>query len=132
MSFLIDTDVCSAYLRGDGRVFNRFLQHGGGLYVSAVSLAELYTWAFRANAPPGRLVGIADLLSQVAVVPVDQDVARRFGEVRAALLDQGRPVATPDLLIASTALLHDLTVVTHNTAHFVPVPGLRIADWLAP
>jgi predicted nucleic acid-binding protein len=37
-----------------------------------------------------------------------------------------------DLLIASTALIHGLTLVTHNLAHFVNVPGLTIVDWLAP
>ena len=132
MSFLIDTDICSAYLKGDGRVFNRFLQHGGGLHLSAITLAELYVWALRANAPASRLVGVTDLLSEVSVLPVDRDVARRFGEVRASLLDKGRPIATPDALIASTALLYDLTVVTHNALHFAPFPGLRVEDWLAP
>jgi tRNA(fMet)-specific endonuclease VapC len=132
VSFLIDTDICSAYLKGDGRVFNRFLQHSGGINVSAITLAELYSWALRAKAPPGRLVGVAELLSEANVLPVDRDVARRFGEVRASLLDRGHPIATPDLLIASTAILHDLTVVTHNTAHFAPVAGLRVEDWLAP
>jgi predicted nucleic acid-binding protein len=35
-------------------------------------------------------------------------------------------------LIASTALVHDLTLVTHNGHDFASVPGLRLADWLAP
>ena len=47
------------------------------------------------------------------------------------LLDQGRPVATADLLIAATALIHDLTMVTHNIDHFAHVPGLRTQDWLS-
>ena len=33
MSFLVDTDICSAYLKGDRRVWDRFLQYGGGLHV---------------------------------------------------------------------------------------------------
>lgn len=31
MSFLLDTDTCSAYLKGDRRVQQRFLQYGGRL-----------------------------------------------------------------------------------------------------
>ena len=34
------------------------------------------------------------------------------------------------LLIASMALLHGLTLVTHNTADFQNIPGLRLDDWL--
>ena len=37
-----------------------------------------------------------------------------------------------DLLIAATAMVHNLTVVTHNQKHFVTVPGLSVLDWLAP
>jgi predicted nucleic acid-binding protein len=42
----------------------------------------------------------------------------------------GRPVALADLFIAATALVYDLTIVTHNISDFKPVRGLRIQDWL--
>lgn len=42
---------------------------------------------------------------------------------------KGTPVA--DMLIAGTALVHNLTVVTHNVDHYRVVPDLRIVDWLA-
>lgn len=131
MSFLVDTDICSAFLKGDGRVFNRFVQHSGGLNISAVTLGELYTWVMRTPAVPKRQQALQDLLSDVQVLSVDVATALRFGEVRAKLVDVGLTVPTADLLIASTALLHDLTLVTHNTRHFANVPGLRIEDWLA-
>lgn len=132
MSFLLDTNVCSAYMRGNGRVFNRFIQHSGGLYLSTVCLAELYAWVLRAAAPPGRLATLQQMLAGVSVLDVDSAVALKYGEVRAGLLDQGITIATADMLIAATALVHDLTVVTHNVAHFAPVPGLRVEDWIAP
>jgi len=36
------------------------------------------------------------------------------------------------LIIAATALLHNLTLVTHNSQDFLNIPGLRMADWLSP
>jgi tRNA(fMet)-specific endonuclease VapC len=36
-----------------------------------------------------------------------------------------------DLLIAATAILHELTLVTHNVEDFASVPGLAVVDWLA-
>lgn len=109
MSFLIDTDVCSAFLKGDGRVFHRFTQHGEQLCLSVVSLAELSSWAMRAAAPPSRLLALRDMLSGISILPVTETIARTCGELRAGLLDLGRPVATADLLIAATALVLDLT-----------------------
>jgi tRNA(fMet)-specific endonuclease VapC len=33
-------------------------------------------------------------------------------------------------MIATTAIVHGLTLVTHNTRHFVRVPGLALEDWI--
>lgn len=50
---------------------------------------------------------------------------------RGTLLQQGMSVPTADLMIASAALVHGLTLVTHNTADFQSIPGLRLDDWLS-
>jgi tRNA(fMet)-specific endonuclease VapC len=132
VSFLVDTDICSAYLKGDRQVWNRFLQYGGSLHVSVVTMGELFTWALRAAAPAARLQGVLDLLKDMTLLEVDLVVARKFGEIRAQLFDRGVPTAEMDLLIASTALVHGLTLVTHNVADYANVPGLQVVDWLAP
>ena len=132
MSYLIDTDICSAHFKQKGTVTSKFLQNTGRLHVSAITVGELYTWALRAKAPPQRLQSLSDFLDDVTVLDVTEHVGRKFGEVRAALLDVGRPAPNLDLMIASTALVHGLTVVTHNTQDFTNIPGLRVEDWLAP
>jgi tRNA(fMet)-specific endonuclease VapC len=40
-----------------------------------------------------------------------------------------RPIGPNDLMIAATARAHGLTLVTHNSAEFVRVPGLPLEDW---
>ncbi len=97
MSFLLDTDMCSAHLKQKGSLTHKFLQHMGHLYVSVITVAELYTWALRAKAPPQRLPALQALLSDVQVLDVTEPVARKFGEVRATLLDAGKPVPEMDL-----------------------------------
>jgi predicted nucleic acid-binding protein len=52
MSFLLDTDICPAYLKNHRRVVGRVMLHFGSLYVSAVTLGELMVWAKRAKAAP--------------------------------------------------------------------------------
>lgn len=37
-----------------------------------------------------------------------------------------------DLLIASIAVVNDLTLVTHNIREFGRIVGLRIEDWETP
>jgi tRNA(fMet)-specific endonuclease VapC len=133
LSFLLDTDTCSAYVKGHPLVFNRFLQYGGGLHISVITLGELLTWALRAKAPPRRLQDVQDLLKLVQVLAITPDVGWKFGELRAALLDAGTPAPEMDLLNAATALVHPLTLVTHNTKDYANIPGLvNIVDWLVP
>jgi len=132
VSFLVDTDTCSAHLKQSGKVNARFQQYLGRLHVSAVTVAELFTWALRAKAPPRRLQGVVDMLNDVTLLDVNLDVARKFGELRAALLDAGQPRPQMDLLIAATALVHALTLVTHNTRDFAGIKGLTFDDWLVP
>jgi predicted nucleic acid-binding protein len=130
VSFIIDTDICSAHLKQGGKVSNRFLQYTGGLHISTITLAELSTWALRADAPPKRLQVLQEMLSDVKILEVTIDVAEKFGQLQASLLDAGKPAPAMDLLIAATALVHDLTLVTHNAKDYVNISDLRIVDWL--
>jgi tRNA(fMet)-specific endonuclease VapC len=132
MSFLIDTDICSAYLKNDRRVIGKVMLHYGGLSVSVVTAGELLAWALRAKAPPKRLPKVQGFLNGVNIIVVDVVVAEKFGDIRAASLDRGQNPGQMDLLNAATALVHNMTMVTHNVADYSLIPGLTIEDWLAP
>ncbi len=132
MSFLLDTDICSAHMRRPAKLAHRFIQYTGQVAISAVTLAELYAGAYK-HSQVARLVAlINDLLQEVHIPDFDSLCAEKFGQVRGSLLQKGISVATTDLMIASAALVHNLTLVTHNTADFQSIPGLRLDDWLAP
>src|SRR5438477_115060 len=122
MSFLLDTDICSAHLKQRGGLTHRFIQHMGHLHVPTVVVGELYSWVLRSRAAPRRLHDLVDLLNDLVVLDLTETIAKRFGEIRAEQLDQGRSPPEIDLFIAATALLHDLTVVTHNVADFAFIP----------
>lgn len=132
MSLLLDTDICSAYLKNDQQVVSKVMLHFGGLHVSVVTVGELLTWAQRAKAPPSRLQGVRDLLKAATIHEVDLTVAEKFGQLRARLLDQGCSVGEMDLLNAAIALVHNFTMVTHNTQDYANIPGLTLEDWMAP
>ena len=82
MSFLLDTDICSAHLKYGGKISSRFLQYAGSLHISTIALGELYAWAVRAAAPVKRLQGLREMLDDVTVLEVTQEVAERFGACR--------------------------------------------------
>jgi tRNA(fMet)-specific endonuclease VapC len=132
MSFLLDTDICSGYLRRPGPMFARFMQHGGRLWISTITLSDLYTWAYKQDDPTLILDKVHDFLRDVQLLSFDDICALELGKLRGSLLRQGITVSPVDLMIGSIALVHNLTVVTHNKEDFQKIPGLRLEDWLAP
>jgi tRNA(fMet)-specific endonuclease VapC len=100
--------------------------------VSAIVAAELFVWVLRAKSPSSRLNALLNLLNDVVFLDVSWKVSRKFGEIRAIQLDRGLPTPQMDLLIASTAILHGLTLVTHNASDYSNVPDLEIVDWMTP
>jgi len=71
MSFLLDTDTCSAHMRRPAKLAHRFIQYTGRLAIASVTLAELYAGAYK-HSQSGRLLAlITDLRQDVQVVDFD-------------------------------------------------------------
>ena len=131
MNFLVDTNICSAYLKGEKSVWKKFMQYSGGLAISVITAGELWTWVSRGSASQRSKNSITDFIGLIEVVELDLNIALRFGELRGQMMDHGTPLPDMDGLIASTALSENLTLVTHNVIDFQTVPDLRIEDCLA-
>jgi tRNA(fMet)-specific endonuclease VapC len=130
MRFLLDTNICSAHMRRPAKLAHRFIQHIDQLAVPTVVLGELYAGAYK-HEQSNRLLSLIDeLLEEVYVIDFDVACAHQFGQLRGSSLRSGTLFSTVDLMIASVAIIHDLTLITHNTKDFENIPGLRYDDWL--
>lgn len=65
-------------------------------------------------------------IRQFVVIPYDHEIAQRYGEIIAHCKRSGRPISCADAWIAACALRYNIPLVTHNTKHFVNIPGLHI------
>jgi len=68
-----------------------------------------------------------DLLGSIQIVPIDQPSIIQFERLRAQ--KELRKIGGRDLLIAAITLANRATLVTRNTKHFRPIPGLRVENW---
>lgn len=62
------------------------------------------------------------------IVPFNQAIANISANLYADLRKKGQPIDDIDLLIAGTALYHDLTLITHNRKHFDRITDLNVED----
>jgi tRNA(fMet)-specific endonuclease VapC len=127
MQYLLDTDWVIHCLHGVLRVTSRpeqLMREGVGL--GTVSMAELYQGVFFSTDPQGNERALRDMLAGIDIMPLDDEVCRIFGRERGRLRAAGTPIGDFDLLIGSTALRHDLTLLTNNRRHFERLQGLSI------
>lgn len=107
---LIDTDAFVDHLRGATEL--RPGRHR--VHYSVVTRAEL----FAGNSATDLVVRLLDPFREL---PVDREIAERAGRV---VRESGARL--PDALIAATALVHGLAIVTRNRKHFEPIRGVRL------
>lgn len=67
------------------------------------------------------------LLGELEVLPVDLAVAREAAEYRRKFLRKKKRNFLLDCFLAATAKVHNLTLVTHNTADY-PMRDIKILD----
>jgi predicted nucleic acid-binding protein len=84
--------------------------------VSIVTLAELQAGVLAASDSGTRATRLATLgvVSDIALLPVDERVALVWARLRVQLAESGRRVNVNDSWIAATALAHDLPLVTQD------------------
>ncbi len=100
------------------------------LTISAITLAELAVGP-HATTDPAERANRQDRLQRAEAefnpIPVDAVVARAYGRVYAAVAASGRQARgrrAMDLLIAATAVAHELPLYTQNPTDFAQLDGL--------
>lgn len=135
MRYLLDTDILGKLLkrtRSIALIARLAAVPPEEQSTSSITLGELVYGAYRRVGHTAILLQQIEekLLPNLAVLPFEAAAARRYGELRASLEQEGTPVGDADLRIASIAPARDITVVTGNVRHFLRVPNLPIEHWL--
>lgn len=60
------------------------------------------------------------------IIDVNYSIVEIFAKIRRDLRKKGKLIDNFDLLIASTCLVHNLTLITGNISHFKRIPKLKI------
>ena len=131
--FLLDTDALSELEKPkpDAGLMAR-LENADWLelHLSVITVGEL--WKGIAALPGGRKRRALEAMFAMMlerfynrIIPVDYAITVKFGEIQA----QAGPLPSLDTLIAATAIVRHLTLVTHNTQHMARTGALILDPW---
>ena len=120
--YLVDTNVVSELMRPapDALVLQRLghvAQLGEPLALSVITVDEIVFGL--ARRPRKAAAGFFDeFVARCRVLDITETIARQAGQVRGLLGAKGRVRSQADMLIAATAQVHALTLVTRNVRDF--------------
>lgn len=124
---ILDTNALSAFVDGDTGV-GEILRRQPRAAIPVIVLGE-----FRYGIAGSRQHSVYEAwlvahLSQFSILPVTDETAVAYAELRVALKRSGRPIPANDAWIAALALQHRLPVLSRDQ-HFDSVPGLDRNSW---
>ena len=136
--FLLDTNCVSELVRikPHPRVIEWIESAEEGLlYLSVLTLGEIRKGL--ASLPPGKRRTRLETWLEVELrarfssrlLPVDEEVALRWGLLAALANRKGKPLSIIDGLLAATALHHNLTIVTRNIGDFAVTQVPLLNPW---
>jgi tRNA(fMet)-specific endonuclease VapC len=130
--YLLDTNTCIYYIKGKYN-FNQKIEEIGieNCYISIITVAEMQfgiSNSLEVNKESNQKA-LDKFTSGIEILPLTECL-HIFGEVKTNLRKVGKIVDDFDLLIGSTAVAHNLILVTRNTKHFERIEGIKLENWI--
>ncbi|MCB0211670.1 MAG: PIN domain-containing protein [Anaerolineae bacterium] len=130
MKYLLGTDIIIYWLNGDHQIEKKALDIGlENIGFSIISKAELFFGAYNSRHVKQNLKNVKRLSNTLSTIQFDDKAAEIFGQLKSNLKKQGNIILDADIMIASIALAHNLTLITNNVSHFKRIPALNSENW---
>lgn len=131
VSYLIDTDWVIHYLNGHQGIVEQLESlEKEGLAISVISVAELYEGIYYSTDQEADEIALNDFLTDISILGIEDEICKIFGKERGRLRQAKTMIGDFDLLIASTCLYYDITLLTNNRKHYKMVKGLKFLSKL--
>jgi predicted nucleic acid-binding protein len=121
--YLADTSVLIDAInrkRGRWELLRTLVEGGDTLGCSTITVTEIY-----AGMQPHESAATQSFLKGMELYEVDWELARYAGLLKNEWARRGQTLSVPDVLIAATALVHSLVLMTDNRKDF-PMPQLML------
>lgn len=111
---IIDTNIIIYYLDGEPKILNFFKNFQGQMAISIITVAEVLSYPYDEIE---RVKVERFLKNRFIWLEVTEAIVFKTGRIRSQ-----KKIKTPDAIIASTALCHQLPLVTRNVKDFEHLP----------
>jgi tRNA(fMet)-specific endonuclease VapC len=126
-----NTNICIYLMKARPRELReKFNDLAEQLCISTITLGELYYGAEKSARQAKNLMGLAQFVARLEVLPFGDKAAAHYGQLRAELERAGTPCGSYDMQIGGHARSEGLILVTNNMREFARMPGVRAENWV--
>ncbi|MFM5899926.1 MAG: type II toxin-antitoxin system VapC family toxin [Dolichospermum sp.] len=132
MNYLFDTNIVSLALKQNSLILQKIeliKANEENIFISCVTYFEIRRGFLAVDAPTQR-ERFNKFCQQYPIIFLDDlAILEKAAQIHANLRLRGVPIQTEDVLIAATAILKDLIVVS-NDSDLARVEGLKLENWV--
>lgn len=128
MKYILDTNQIIDYFRNIHETVEKLTPlFNNGIAISVIAFAEYLRGAYQSKNPEKIVQAFHDFLraGQIRILDIDIKVAIQYAKLQADFEKKGQRIPHFDLLIASTALVHNLTLISNDKA-FAKIKNLKL------
>ena len=129
---VLDTDILSAIMRQDSVVMPKareYLTKHKQFSFSIMTRYEILR-GLKAKKAIRQTKAFDNFCAANIVLPMTDEIVVRAADIYADLRTKGEIIGDADILIAASALVQELKVITNNERHFQRIHGLTVENWL--
>jgi len=119
IGFLVDTNII-IYLSQGRLKISSFAKNESSLYLSSITYIESLGYSFSSKKEEDEISGLCDVFERLFLT--------KEVEKQTILIRKSKKIKLPDAVIAATAIVYNLTLVTCNVDDFKNIPKLKILN----
>jgi tRNA(fMet)-specific endonuclease VapC len=129
---VLDTDILSAIMRWNPQVLPKaraYLDKHNQFTLSIITRFAVLR-GLKAKSAIRQILHFDRLCARTLILPLTDAIVVQASDIYADLYRRGALISDADILIAASALVYGLGVVTNNEDHFRRINGLHVENWL--
>ena len=127
----IDTDTVSYFFRSHQEISAKLdlhLNQFGFVCISVVTYYEVLNGLYFKDARR-QLAKFEEFIKLNKVLPLTDEIAKKSAEIYSQLRKTGQIIGHNDVMIAATAIINGMKMVSNNTNHFNRIDSLDLENW---
>jgi len=130
MKYLLDTNICVHYFRGQFNLADKIQEVDlRNCAISEITLAELAYGAESSSDPKKNFKVIDKFAEQIKILPIFNAI-NIYAKEKARLRKKGTIISDFDILIGSTSIANGLIMVTENLKDLERISDIKIENWV--